>query len=308
MEERRMRYSFMIGNENTKIDSRKEKNLTPKKKYKRRVKLFRQKLSKLVRLINEVDEDIDPIKNNKRFVRNSIYRYGKIPLPIYSFEWKMKFLTIYITEVSRSVEIIVDNIMSDLDVEEELIWEAKEAVLCKIYEDLIVLAKGMRYTTNYSSILLQSNLYTIYSLSVGNHAKYTKKVKEVISNIKYVANKQEDDDILINDIFLLSYVLMTGTFKFKDMLSFKDFEGKTSESNFKRILKEYGHILYDKYEIQDIPIMFWAFRSALPEIYSDFKNINEDRYLNLAVLALYYTGWIINDDHIDSLIHNIVSR
>ena len=293
-----------------RLKEKKKKEMKPKKTYGRRLKAFRELMNTRVKTLNRIptEDNFDVLFKNQ-YLDLSVYNYNGMSLPMDSMEWKAKFLTLYFAYTTDNIDRVVTNIVRDLDVDEDIFWDAKDAVLCKIYEDLAKLNECMIAKHGmYNNILIQSLYYTIYISEKGNHKEYTESLQDAFANIKRVANSRDVDyDILAHDIFLIAFALATGSTKFKNVPSFTDFDGMTLDDDFSRLVEKLGKAIYKEYDKRVLPMMFKAFIDSKPLIASNIDRVYRSN-VNLGIVALYYAAFIIGDRAVTDVVISLVTK
>ena len=301
---------------NQKPKKKKKKSYNEPKKKKKKADpdmiLFEKELDQIevwaknfILRINEIDKSkFNPEKDD--FKKKSVYSYSMKPLPISSREWKVKFLSFYITEVVGNLDEITTNICIDLDTKKKVWWSMKRRVLQRVSYDLKILASSMLNRKKYGGILKQSNLCSVYMTEC--RYKDYQGIKEVLKSIKNGIRKGYNDDIILNDFFLLSYALGAGDFKFNKLPPFKAIEGKSRQSDFRNLLIQFGKCCRKELKRKDAHPMLYAFYRSAPIMVSTYKGVNEDKDLNTAVLILSYAVWVCGDERIRRFISEVLGR
>ena len=278
-------------------------------RYKRRLLHYTESVEKRVMALNQIDDSMHPSEmiKNQGYMRHSIYNYKGEASDMNSMEWRAKFLSLYCMTVMVNFDTIVTNLYEELDLKDVNEWKMKEAILTKMYEDMVSLIKCCIGGSSYKNIMRQSFVYTVYSYPRKNLDDYCRKILDVMDNLETEAIGN-GEDIVINDIFLLAYALFTGSTKFNKIKVFEDLDGCSRSDNFSSIITRFGRTLIEKTRRRGIPIMILAFRGAKPKIECDYNKYGKSEAFDIGVLALYFVRTLVDNSYISEVIDDVITK
>lgn len=116
----------------------------------------------------------------------------------------------------------------------------------------------------------------------------------------------EDDDIIINDITKLAYMLTTENTKFKHCGTVSEGTSLENKRLLKEILGRLGYAILVNREKCGMNPMFKAFIKSKPEINTNMRDVNQHIELSVALEALEYEKLLIDDANVSRVIDHII--
>ena len=236
----------------------------------------------------------------------SIFSYDRKPVPINSEAFRVKFLSFYLTEVGGNVDTMTTMMCVYNQVKKKDMWEKKLAYFEKIRFETVMLTRYMMGGGKYRNVLRASNLDSVF-MTVCNHKEY-QAINKVAESIRRGIDHGNADDIVINDILLLAYAVGASDFKFNRLPAFEELEGRMLGHNFHDILVKFGKCVRKALKKKDSHPMLYSFYNASPMMLSTYPDANTNKNLNLAILVLSYTAWMIGDRKIARYIREILLK
>lgn len=233
--------------------------------------------------------------------------------PVNSYTFKCRFLTVFLLDYIEKMDTIALNKYQFLS-------------LFKVgkYENAYLYMKTLADDTRrFIKVLLSGNSYKYIMLKMNQNCSYirTKKtdptelnryIREIRHELQIglrgslLTGKEMPDDIAINSILQLAYLICTGDTSLDELPHFRDIEGATTAYELRGLTEALGEAIISNRKYEKRPIMYLAYNKARPNIMSRYKDINENWYINAGVRALEYTKFFCNDKYISRFIDKMI--
>jgi hypothetical protein len=166
---------------------------------------------------------------------------------------------------------------------------------------------------SYGNIMLKMNQNCSYIKTKRNDPRELNKyIREIRHELKiglkesWFKDKDMPEDIAINSILQLAYLLCTGNTSLDDLPNFKYIEGANTSYELRGLTEALGAAIIENRKYEKRPIMYLAYNKANPEIMSRYKDINENWFISAGVRALEYTKFFCNDKNITKFIDKMI--
>lgn len=300
-----------------------EKSLYKDFDYQSRLIEYKNAVTEFIRDINNVTpsqlSSIDiifntttkQIKINDRFKKQSIY-FNEKPRAVNNTQYIMRFIS-YIGEWIVSNLDKISDVYSKMDDYNEF---TKYDRKIKHAENIIIL-----YCSLVSKMIKRKNCKKeiIYLTEVQSYIQYNghkeKKISNKINNINDQSEvlsirlkrlSRSDQDISIDTLLKVSYLLSTNDLNCYDKIPFKSGYKFSNKEDTLYLVKQLGKKISNYTSKHKVSKLFKCFIESNPLITSKLKNINSDRFLVLGLYALNYLAFVSNDKNIKRVVNNIL--
>lgn len=283
------------------------------KSYKIIINEFTAYLAEVVNLINGIDyEDKrkkvgDPIKTSRyrftnKFIKKSAINWDDA-YNINDYIFKYRFLTLilmmYIENMSKYVSMLSKK-------------KYRMDNLIRIIEQMRSIIPIYMSSSSYKNALLLLQQKIVVFNKIGNSMKVNSDIRDMIENLvctykkNSVLEDSEDvpDDITMDSLFKLAYLLTTNNRDFGNLPKFDKFEDMQFSDDCDELIKELGKSIYKSHKEITYPDMFQAFILANPLMYVNGDKKNDNLMMGRA--ALLYTDLICNDKNIHKIINKVM--
>lgn len=245
-------------------------------------------------------------KFNKDFKDTSFLHFDEKANSIYGARYRARYLTMLYFYFFKNIEKIVNKLSKKIGDES---YKTKINIL----KDVIV--KLNTFTVNFSSnngdySNSLKELMNILMITDGN--KKNKKVMKIVTQqgeiVKDACKNKHlyDEDVMINNIIKLAYVTATTSTDIHKCPKFKEGVTKSDRDNVKKQVRKLGKAICYELNKRKTPEFYKVYTNSRPIYYSNFKDINEDDYLNIGTKALTYLKFILNDKKCNRFINSII--
>lgn len=182
------------------------------------------------------------------------------------------------------------------------------------------LARDLR---RFINVMLSGNSYGNIFLQVHQNCSYMKvkktdpkELNKYIKDIRYelkqglketLFNKKDmPEDIAIDSILKLTYLISTGNTDLDNLPKFRYIEGADTSYELRGLIEALGSAIMDEKKYEKRPIMYQAYMNARPKIMSKYEDINENWLISVGVRSLEYTKFFCNDKYISRFIDKML--
>lgn len=232
---------------------------------------------------------------------------------INSYLFKCRFLTVFLSDYIEKIGEIALHKYDYLSIFKSGKYENGYFYLKKIADD----------TRRFIKVVLSGNSYGNIMLKMNQNCNFirTKKVdprelNKYIRDIRHELKvglkeslfkaKELPEDIAINLILQLAYLISTGDTSLDELPNFRDIEGANTSYELRGLTEALGSAIIENRKYNKRPILYLAYNKARPEILSRYKDINEDWFISTGVRALEYTKFFCNDKYITKFINKML--
>lgn len=271
----------------------------PEKSYKKKIKRIRDSADRMCAILS----DSNTPDTSKIDWEN--------PEPTWSSEFKKRYLILMIQEIGMKFHIVLGNVLrreqATSDVFENAYFE-----MDKIFADV---TKYIFATINDRSMPFLSLKNFLYLSDTGNPSYGDRYKKDIVNAIDTLLNDMEtkigfpelSDDIAIDTIVKLSFMISTGSRKLKVLPKFKSIEGCTVDDNISGLIRELGKEIMKREKMNQLTTGFNLFIKANPLIqFSNGDTIYYDELLTVGYRSLEYLRFLCSGSVIDSFIYDMV--
>lgn len=321
--------NYIMENEVTYVDLHslicgKRRNVRKKSKWKKRFNIlfsnFRFFIMDLIMMINGIDKDDyffgDGIttnisfKFNKKFKEFSCLNFDSDEKgEMNSLKFRARFATLILFYFMKNIDRIVDKIYekSEKDGDE---YKHKYTILSEIIKRLnsfvvTFLSKNGEYKEHLDS-LIEVIMITDKD---GKDAGKIMKIYETQSEFVKVACKSHeyDEDLMINNIIKLSFVMATEKTKLKNCPKYKEGITTNNRNEVRSQIKKLGKAILRERRNEKPNFYYKLFTKSIPLYYSSFEDINDEHALNVGTKALMYLRFLMDDKNVSKYIDKMVN-
>ena len=230
-----------------------------------------------------------------------------------SYLFKCRFLTVFLLEYIERIDKIALNKYDYLSIFKSGKYENAYFYMKKIVDDTRRFIKVMISGNSYGNIMLKMNQNCSYiKTKKTDPRELNKYIREIKHELKIglkeslLKEKEMPEDIAINSILQLAYLLCTGDTSLDELPNFKYIEGANTTYELRGLTEALGSAIIDNSKYNKRPIMYLAYNKANPNILSRYKDINENWFISIGVRALEYTKFFCNDKYITRFINKMI--
>jgi hypothetical protein len=128
------------------------------------------------------------------------------------------------------------------------------------------------------------------------------------NGLKYSLFRDKDmpEDIAINSILQLAYLICTGDTSLDELPNFRDIQGADTTYELRKLTEALGAAIIENRKYDKRPLLYIAYNKARPKIMSRYKDINENWFICTGVRALEYTKFFCDDKYISKFIDKMI--
>lgn len=230
-----------------------------------------------------------------------------------SMEFKLRFLTVFLSSYMEKLEKIAVHKYNYLSMFKSGIYENAYFHMKGIADDTRAFIKIFLYAKTYGNIFLKMNQNCSYIKTKKTDPleinKYIFDIRRELKNglkDSLFVEKDMPEDIAINAILQLAYLISTGDTSLKNLPNFKDIEGANTTYELRGLIEALGDAILRNCKYDKRPLLRIAFDKARPSLRSKYNDINENRFINAGVRALEYTKFFCNDKYITKFINKMM--
>ncbi len=252
--------------------------------------------------------------NNAEFTELSILEWDSDDTyDINSYHFRCRFLTVFLTEYIEKIGNIALKKYDYLSIFKSGKYENGYFYMKKIADDTRRFIKVILSGNSYGNIMLKMNQNCSYIRTKKVDPKELNKyIREIRHELKIglketiFTEKEMPDDIAINSILQLAYLISTGDTSLDALPNFRYIEGATTKYELRGLTEALGSAIIENRKYNKRPIMYLAYNKARPTIMSRYKDINEDWFISAGVRSLEYTKFFCNDKYITRFINKML--
>ena len=121
-----------------------------------------------------------------------------------------------------------------------------------------------------------------------------------------VYRKEIPEDIAIDSILKLAYLICTGDTSLDELPEFRYIQGANTTYELRGLTEALGSAIMENRKYNKRPMLYLAYNEARPLIMSRYKDINENWFISTGVRALEYTKFFCNDKYISKFIDKMI--
>lgn len=296
---------------------------TPKNWYERfdqHLKTMHYKLADDVCVMNGIDPD-DIGRNVDIFGVVTIKNHNNVFFDKSKVQWhedekkkaiisekksmRIRFLTYLFISLNERLDEIIDAITDD---KPKSSYRYDFDVLTDFEMSLDLMANAMFDNREYSNELLRIITKVEHLASGVNHRKYNKRLINVIFDLKDGLTKRPildsvtnigvkiPDDLAIDGLIKIAFMLRTGSNTLSTLPRFEDIEGADLSYDLSGVVERLGHAV-SKY---DSSIIYDAWENA------DFNLPNKRNDLSEGIKSLEFVKFVLDDKNISSFINEML--
>lgn len=233
--------------------------------------------------------------------------------PVDSYLFKCRFLTVFLIEYIERIDKIALKKYDYLSMFKSGKYENGYFYMKNIANDTRRFIKVVLSGNSYGNILLKMNQNCSYIRTKKTDPRELNKfIREIRYELKIglkdslFREKEMPEDIAINSILQLAYLISTGNTSLDDLPNFRYIEGADTSYELRGLTEALGAAIIENRKYDKRPIMYLAYNKARPEIMSRYKDINENWFISAGVRALEYTKFFCNDKYISKFIDKMI--
>lgn len=234
-----------------------------------------------------------------------------------SLMFRCRFLTEVLFEVMCNIDRITKRETKEKFTMKHSFDEQRIIVCKKVMDDCSRLVKLMiTPKKEFKNSLLIMQEHVSYTMKNVNHQNLKKKLNSHVLNLRHGTKKDPftqtrllSDDIIINDLLEIAYMLATNRTDIKNLPKFKFIEGATVNHNLVKLITHLGDAILRAEHDTGFNRMFRAYINARPRVYSDFANeCNNDLRVLYGCVALGFASFVMNDKFISSFVDEMMRK
>lgn len=228
---------------------------------------------------------------------------------INGIKFRGRFVTKLLFFFMKHIDDIIDTISEESNSSGESKWKIRYNILNEIIirlNSFVVsyLRKDIYYEEHLEKILEIFMIYRKKEKSVDVFETF----KEQKEFVKHACKTMEyDEDIMINNICKLAYVMSTENMKLKECPKLEEGMTRNDYYSVKEQIADLGYaILKRRCKEKEHPI-YKMFTKANPRYYSKYPEVNDEYEINIGIKALMYLKFLIDDKNVDRFIDKLVA-
>lgn len=230
-----------------------------------------------------------------------------------SYIYKCRFLTVFLMEYIERIDDIALKKYDYLSMFKSGKFENGYFYLKSIADDTRRFIKVILSGNSYGNIMLKMNQNCSYIRTKKTDPrelnKYIREIRhELKKGLKETLFKAKEmpEDIAINSILQLAYLISTGNTSLDELPNFRYIEGANTSYELRGLTEALGSAIIENRKYEKRPILYLAYNKARPQIMSRYKDINENWFISAGVRALEYTKFFCNDKYISKFIDKMI--
>lgn len=227
--------------------------------------------------------------------------------------FKCRFLTLFLIDLMDRLDRIALKKYDYLSKFKTGKYENGYFYMKKIADDTRRFIKVMLSGNSYGNIMLKMNQNCSFiRTKKTDPVELNKFIFDIRHELKnglkssLLIQKDMPDDIAINSILQLAYLICTGDTSLDELPNFRDIEGADTSYELRGLTEALGSAIMKNREYEKRPLLYLAYNRARPQIYSKYKDINENWFISVGVRALEYTKFFCNDKYITKFINKMI--
>lgn len=168
---------------------------------------------------------------------------------------------------------------------------------------------------SYKNIILKMHEYVSYTKNKVEHLELRNTLNGHVLNLRRGMAKSSinerfmSDDLAIYNILKISYMLATNKTNLDVIPNFEYIEGATVKHDLIKLIEELGSRIIQNTRDKKYAPMFKAFIEARPSVWSQYyKESSENYAIQIGLLALAYTKFVLNDGGTDKFIDTMMKK
>lgn len=168
---------------------------------------------------------------------------------------------------------------------------------------------------SYKNIILKIHEHLSYGKNTLEQRNLRNNINLTVLNLRkgmeenLITGRFLTDDLAIYNTINLAYMLATNKTNIKVMPKFKYIEGATVKHNLIKLIEELGLQIIRNTKDKKYNILFKAYIEARPSIWTQFyKEVEENYAIQIGILALGYTKFVLNDPEMDDFIEDMMKK
>lgn len=225
----------------------------------------------------------------------------------------LKFRGRFVTKLLFFFLKHIDEIIDTIAEESEGIYESKWNVRFNILNEMIFrlnsfvatfLTKDTYYEEHLEKLLELFMIYTKKERSV-NVIETFNEQKEFVKQA--CRTHEYDEDITINNICKLAYVMSTENMKLKDCPRLEEGMTRKDYQSVKEQISDLGYAILERRCKEKEHPLYRMFTKSNPLYYSKFPEVNEEYDVNVGTKALLYLKFLIDDKYVSRFIDKLIA-
>lgn len=183
--------------------------------------------------------------------------------------------------------------------------------LDRIVDDLLLFSDIMMSNKSYKNILLQMNQQCSFATPKKCDPliinKYIRDITDELENGIPTSNSsmKMSEDIAIDSILKLAFLITTGTFNLDKLPKFKYIENASTSFDLGLLIESLGGAIKRENQNRRVTILFKSYIQAKPAIYTKRNFANNDDLI-IGIHALAYVKFFCNNKDIDKFIDKMI--
>ena len=231
-----------------------------------------------------------------------------------SIVFRCRYLTLVLTKFLGNTKKIASKINRKKYKRNESENEANIFLISKMMNHVMIFVNALLGNREYKNVIIKINEYISYLDKEADQKDVKNTTANIIMNIRegfkvdrLTKSRFYDDDMAIDDILKLSYVLATNDACFNRLPKFKHIKGASTKYDLSGLIQAVGKevLRYDGYYNP----MFQAYLEAHSKVISDFYNeASEDEALLMGIYALAFARFVLHMKSTDKFINEMLKQ
>lgn len=253
--------------------------------------------------------------NDKEFCELSILEWeDKKKYEIDSLMFRSRFLTLILANFLGRMNRCTESKVGDMINVHHSYDEYCITMTTDILNDISLFTKLFISQSEYKNIILKIYSDLAYTRKKYKHDQLKKRLYAMVldtrknMNRTFFRKKFMDDDLCINNILQIAYILCTGDYNGnKGTPNFRKIEGATKDHDLILLIEKLGKEIVKKCGRKYSP-MFKAFLDARPRIRTQYVEESDKLIVTVGLYALEFTKLFMNDDSVTWFINDMLKK
>lgn len=226
-----------------------------------------------------------------------------------SFVFRLKFLSMFLYNFLFKVEKISYNRYRILDNSPSK-YERIYLELCNLVYDLDRFFNVMRYGKTYKNIMLQVNQHCMFSSKKSDPIRINIDIRNIIKELETgiptsKSTMKMPEDIAIDSILKLTFMLTTGKTNLEDLPKFKFIKNSSTNYDLGLLIEALGLAMKNNVNHGKYSLIFNSYIDANPSVFTK-RNFGKNQDLINGIYALTYVKFFCNNKDIDKFIDMMI--
>ena len=220
-------------------------------------------------------------------------------------KFRVRFVTLLVIRICENIENIIDNCLNYNNDSKILEWEARTEYAVYTLERLSDFINKLLSCQDYKDDLIY---FTELGIILENNYEKIEIIHEqsllLSERLKKFSKYQED--ISMDTILKLAYILVTPDHKVKNKVPFIEVYTFNNPLITRQLIEELGSSIIKNRKKMNLSFLYSIYADSKPQLYSKWRDINNNIKLKCGVIALHYLKFVLNDNRITKRINKLI--